>query len=347
MSSSDQRQQSASGLKLPGLVNQPPPEEQLPFPESGPLFPQPMPYQVLNRASGPTTPAPDMYGAEAPQNPTQQLPGMNNSSGITRQLTFVASPAVTRQLPNLQTGALSSVSSTTSLRQPVVIPASGKKSRSTLRPPRRGRRTWMSSILALVSLVVITLLTGFIVLPLATGGHLGLSLPGIENNIYQNKDPNANQGLLAQAATATAFVRQDGYDQSANGNNNGGTYYTGSGVTPNRFSFGQCTFWADLRYNQLTGHYVDWIGNAYQWYYGARSSPGWIVSSTPHVPSIIILQPYVEGAGGYGHVAVVERINSDGSVLTSNMNWYANGGWDRVSDWTFTPGPGVAFVWHT
>jgi len=345
MSSSDHRQQSAPGLQLPGLVRQLSPAEQLPFPESGPLIPRPMPYQALNRASGPTTPAPDMYSSEPAQNPTQQLPGINSSAGITRQLTFYASPAVTRQLPDLQTGTLSSVSPTTSLRQPVVIPATGKKSRGTLRPPRRGRRTWVSSSLALISLIVITLLTGFIVLPLATGGHLGFSLPGIESNFYQNKDPNANQGLLAQAATATAFVRQDGYDQS--GNNNGGTFYTGSGVTPNRFSFGQCTFWADLRYNQLTGHFVDWIGNAYQWYYGAKSAPGWIVSTTPHVPSIIVLQPYVEGAGGYGHVAVVERINSDGSVYTSNMNWYANGGWDRVSYWNFTPGSGVVFVWHT
>lgn len=270
---------------------------------------------------------------------------MNGPAGTTRQLPFNTSPAVTRQLPDLQTGTLSSISTTTSLRQPVVIPATGKKSRGTMRPPSRGHRTWVTSSLALVSLIIITLLTSFIVLPLATGGHLGFSLPGIDNKIYQNKDPNSNQGLLAQFATATAFVRQDGYDQS--GNNNGGTFFTGSGVAPNRFSYGQCTFWADMRYFALTGHYVDWIGNAYQWYYGARSSPGWIVSSTPHVPSIIVLQPYVQGAGGYGHVAVVERINSDGSVYTSNMNWYANGGWDRISYWTFTPGSGVVFVWHT
>lgn len=345
MSSTDQRQQSASGLQLPGLVHQLSPAEQLPFPESGPLYPQPMPHQALNRASGPTTPAPDMYSSEASQNPTQQLPGMNSPAGGTRQLPFNASPAVTRLLPDLQTGALTSVSPTTSLRHPVIIPATGKKSRGTLRPPGKSHRTWVTGSLALISLVVITLLTSFIVLPLATGGHLGFSLPGIESKFYRNPDPNYNQGLLAQAATATAFVRQDGYDQS--GNNTGGTLYTGSGVTPNRFSLGQCTYWADLRYNQLSGRFVDWIGNAYQWSYGAKSAPGWIVSTTPHVPSIIVLQPGVQGAGGYGHVAVVERINSDGSVYTSNMNWYANGGWDRVSYWTFKPGPGVVFVWHT
>jgi len=100
-----------------------------------------------------------------------------------------------------------------------------------------------------------------------------------------------------------------------------------------------------MRYHQLTGYWVPWLGNAYQWSYGAAAS-GWVVSSTPRVPSIIVLQPGVQGAGGYGHVAVVERINSDGSVYTSNMNWYSNGGWDIVSYVTFTRGPGVSFVSH-
>jgi surface antigen len=64
------------------------------------------------------------------------------------------------------------------------------------------------------------------------------------------------------------------------------------------------------------------------------------------VPSIIVLQSGVQGASYFGHVAVVERINADGSVYTSDYNWYANGGWDTLSYWTFTPGPGVSFVWH-
>ncbi|HEU0001216.1 MAG TPA: CHAP domain-containing protein [Ktedonobacteraceae bacterium] len=351
MSSIDNSQHSASGLQLPGLVNQLSPTEQLPFPESNSTFPQTTPLSSMKKMPGPFTPAPDVNSSP---DVAQQIPGGRSSLGITRQLVFNGSPAVTRQLPDVQTGTLPSVSTTTSLpslgtttslRQPVVIPATGKKSRGTMRPPRG--RGWVVSSFALVMMVVITLLTGFVVLPLATGGHLGFNLSAAgDSKLYQNNDPNSNASLVAQAATATAFVQHnDGYDPSSN--NGGGTLYTGSGVTPNRFAFGQCTYWADLRYNQLNGHFVDWIGNAYQWYYGAKSAPGWIVSSTPHVPSIIVLQPYVQGAGYYGHVAVVERINSDGSVYASNMNWYANGGWDRESYWTFTPGSGVSFVWHT
>jgi surface antigen len=211
-----------------------------------------------------------------------------------------------------------------------------------MRPPRG--RTWVTSSLALGVLVVITLLTGFIVLPLATDNHLGFNLSSNNDKLYLNPNPNSNPNLIAQAATATAIAHQDGFDQS--GNNNGGTLYTGSGVTPDRFSFGQCTYYADLEYHNLTNHWVEWIGNAYQWAGGAIAA-GWNVSSIPHVPSIIVLQPGVEGAGYYGHVAVVERINSDGSVYTANMNWYDGGGWDRISYWTFTPGRGVLFLWHS
>jgi surface antigen len=235
-----------------------------------------------------------------------------------------------------------SVSPTTSFRQPIVIPATGKKSRGTMRPPGRSR-TRLTGGLALAALILMTLLTSFIVLPLSTGGKLGFDLTGLGSRFYHNKDQNYNENLVAQAATATAIAHQDGYDKT--GYNSGGTLYTGSGVTPDRFSFGQCTYYADMEYHRLTGYWVDWIGNAYQWASGA-SAAGWIVSSTPHVPSIIVLQPGVEGAGWYGHVAVVESINPDGSVNTSNMNWYDGGGWDRVSNWTFTPGRGVLFVWH-
>ncbi|HLX57460.1 MAG TPA: CHAP domain-containing protein, partial [Ktedonobacteraceae bacterium] len=190
--------------------------------------------------------------------------------------------------------------------------------------------------------LVITLFTGFIVIPLATGNHNAFDLFQSGPNYVQSNATNFNQGLIAQAATASACVHLDGCQP---GSTNNGIVYNGSGVTPDHFAFGQCTYFADLEYHYRSGYWVNWIGDAWQWAYGAKAA-GWIVSTTPHVPSIIVLQPYVQGASYFGHVAVVESINSDGSVYTSNYNWYANGGWDRLSYWTFRPGPGVVFVWH-
>jgi surface antigen len=109
------------------------------------------------------------------------------------------------------------------------------------------------------------------------------------------------------------------------------------------FTAGQCTYWADYEYHRLTGNVVTWSGNADTWASGAATA-GWTVSSTPHLYSIIVLQGGVQGAGvGTGHVAVVEKINADGSVATTSWNVV---GWGVFSWGTYRPGPGVSFIWH-
>ncbi len=87
-------------LELPGLVNQLSPVDQLSFPDS---TTQPI-----------GTPHPSNY-LSAP--------------AVTRSLSDPGiMPVVTRNLPELQTGALSPVkNTTTALRQPVVIRSTGKK----------------------------------------------------------------------------------------------------------------------------------------------------------------------------------------------------------------------------
>ena len=78
----------------------------------------------------------------------------------------------------------------------------------------------------------------------------------------------------------------------------------------------------------------EWTARAYEF--------GWKVSSTPTVGSIIDLQPWVQGAYGAGHVAVVEKVLSNGHVIASNMSWGADP--YAVVDVEFAPGPGVTFI---
>lgn len=114
--------------------------------------------------------------------------------------------------------------------------------------------------------------------------------------------------------------------------------------TANNYPAGQCTQYADERYHQLTGFYVPWSGNAADWSFMA-SANGWSVSSKPVVPSILVLQPGIQGADvAYGHVAVVESVTGS-SVQTTNLNWGPNYG--QVSSVTFHAGPGVSFVYAT
>ncbi|ORY01072.1 hypothetical protein K493DRAFT_389982 [Basidiobolus meristosporus CBS 931.73] len=115
-----------------------------------------------------------------------------------------------------------------------------------------------------------------------------------------------------------------------------------------RFDNGQCTDWADARYYQLTCYHTQWWGNAKTWPESAMNTPGWVVSDEPRVPSIIAIQPGYQGCDEYGHVAVVESINDDGSVYTSDWNYYINGyGGPYVTTYVnFWPGEGVSFIWH-
>jgi surface antigen len=323
MSSFDERQSSdTSRLQIPGKVNQLSPVEQIPFPDSSPLPGKTT--RHLEYASSPTI-------AEPISDP-----------GTTQELAdYFTPPRVTRILPDINTGALSfpSTETTTSgLRQPIVIRGTLKKKPRAIQHPK-GRK-WVISISAIVLLIFISLGTALAASPLnGESGHFNNPIQLVANLVHSSND---SPSLVAQqAATATAVLQQDGYDP----NQVTGVNPIVGGGGLNRFAFGQCTYWANMRYHALTGYWVPWLGNAYQWAYGASSS-GWIVSSKPRVPSIIVLQPYVHGASGYGHVAVVEKINANGSVYTSNYNWYGNGGWDILSYWTFTPGSGVSFVWH-
>ena len=237
------------------------------------------------------------------------------------------------------------------LREPVIVPRSGMKSQGTMRPPK-GRRM-VIHLGVCVSLVVIVLSALVAVLPTSTDGKangFGILQP-IMNMVTTKKNDTAL--IAAQAATATA-VTQDGFDA-------GNQTYAGVQSAPsttgnvppsdagslNRFFYGQCTYWANMRYQQLTGHYVPWLGNAYQWAYAAPAY-GWVMSNQPNPngPSIIVIGPGTQGAGWYGHVAVVETgvANASMGVMTSNWNW--NSDWARL-DWVrFYPGPGIHFLWY-
>src|SRR6266571_8076756 len=339
MSSFEERRNSAANmqhrvpglLRLPGLVNQPPPVEQLPFPD----YTSP-PVGATRPSETPAGPAVTQKLSD-PGSFSAETGPLNSSPGITRKLSDLQSPQ-TEALPFVK-------SNTTALRQPIVIRGSGKKRPETIRPPKspKGRR-WVVQ-LAVTAVVALALFgTLMAVLPTGSEGHGGINpFQSVLNLVHSG---NNTSSIAQQAATATA-VTQDGYDAG------GGHTYAGLPTPPpgstsgDNFTYGQCTYYADMRYHQLTGYWVPWGGNASQWAYGAAHSSGWIVSSTPHVPSIIVLQSYVQGASYYGHVAVVESINADGSVHTSNWNWYANGGgWATLSYWDFYPGSGVSFVWY-
>ncbi|WP_126595234.1 CHAP domain-containing protein [Dictyobacter aurantiacus] len=327
------------------------PIEQLPFPEhmqflsydavhTPPLFPPAGPgeylapphetFQRIARGGQPfpfSSSAPAIPPAVGPVNCTQQF--------VTEQKTEEIASA--------------SIRSRGSASPSLVIAPGGGRTPPSGKTSLRGRRLVVHSALSFLFLFL-ALGATMALMPVDAGNsHEGSTFPFTFHIASVHK--NDTVLITAQEATATA-VTVDGYDPG------GGHVYAGVKAAPvnihlpaadygrlSQFFYGQCTYWANMRYHQLTGHWIPWLGNAYQWAYQAPAY-GWTISDTPNPmgQSIMVFSPYAQGAGAYGHVAVVERINADGSVLTSNWNW--NGDWATFSMRTFYPGRGISFIWY-
>ena len=124
------------------------------------------------------------------------------------------------------------------------------------------------------------------------------------------------------------------------------TTYTGGGVSvrsnmyvptasSNRYAYGYCTWYAFNRRVQLGLPVASGWGNANTWDYYASLS-GYRVDSIPSVGAI-----FQTKSGYYGHVGIVERVNPDGTIYVSEMNY---SGWNVISHRTITNLSGYKFI---
>ncbi|WP_226386025.1 COG3942 and LysM peptidoglycan-binding domain-containing protein [Staphylococcus sp. Marseille-Q1834] len=104
----------------------------------------------------------------------------------------------------------------------------------------------------------------------------------------------------------------------------------------NRYYYGNCTYYAFGRRQQLGRSVGSFWGNASNWANSARNA-GLAVDNRPEVGAV-----FQTSAGYYGHVGVVERVNSDGSFYVSEMNW--NGNYNNVTNRTIKNASGYNFI---
>jgi surface antigen len=91
-----------------------------------------------------------------------------------------------------------------------------------------------------------------------------------------------------------------------------------TGDVGNAYPFSQCTWWAYIRRHQLGLPVGSYFGNGGQWWSSAMRL-GYTVNHTPSVGAIVSYLPGQNGSNPvYGHVAIVERVNANGTILTSN-----------------------------
>ena len=103
----------------------------------------------------------------------------------------------------------------------------------------------------------------------------------------------------------------------------------------NRYAYGYCTWYAYNRRVQLGLPVASGWGNANTWDYYARLS-GYQVDTVPSVGAI-----FQTKSGYYGHVGIVERVNPDGTIYVSEMNY---SGWNVISHRTITNLSGYRFI---
>ncbi|MFK4926717.1 phage tail tip lysozyme [Lactococcus garvieae] len=95
----------------------------------------------------------------------------------------------------------------------------------------------------------------------------------------------------------------------------------GQGWPGNYYALGNCTWYVYNRMAQLGHRIHGTMGNANQWVSNYHLTPGASLVSEPARGDVVIFTNGVAGSSPlYGHVAVVEVVNSDGSFVISEMN---------------------------
>jgi surface antigen len=104
----------------------------------------------------------------------------------------------------------------------------------------------------------------------------------------------------------------------------------------NGYDFGYCTWWVATRRADVGMPLPANLGNASSWPYIARSA-GLATGNTPRLYAAA-----VTSTRGEGHVAFVEAVNADGSIVISEMNHL---GWDVKDTETIDAGTAAGYIY--
>lgn len=135
-----------------------------------------------------------------------------------------------------------------------------------------------------------------------------LLLPG--GNLPENERPGYKAPVVRRSTSSDSGSASTAYVPYAGGNT---------------YAYGYCTWYAYNRRIQMGLTLPSNLGNANTWDERARAA-GYRVDHVPSVGAII-----QSDGGYYGHVGVVEKINSDGTIEISEMNNRAYGGWGKIN----------------
>lgn len=145
------------------------------------------------------------------------------------------------------------------------------------------------------------------------GWQLGAADTSLDVN--QMSRSTANNQVVASLMDGDASVLPAGFNPNH-----------ATGDVGNVYEFSQCTWWVYTRRTQLGLPVGSHMGNGNMWANSARALGYWVDNTPRHVGDIIVFAAgQADSDATYGHVAIVEKINEDGSIVTSECGSVMNG----------------------
>ena len=189
--------------------------------------------------------------------------------------------------------------------------------RSSPAPPL-GRGRWQAALVALFALGAVV---AVVPAPPARGAAFAPDSLGY---------PWAGATTLNAAADEYGYAVCPGSDPGCKGATLvvGGVAY--GELDPLRYFLRNCTSWAAYRLMRLgvPASAVSGLGNGGQWGRSAAGR-GLAVDATPRAGDAAVVLP--TGSQPFGHVAVVEAVNADGTISVSEYNRFPNGLGERAT----------------
>lgn len=190
-------------------------------------------------------------------------------------------------------------------------------------------------------------------------GQLGSTIPELTTNFlayWEGVPGNKLETRIQNAMAWYAYLTNSG-DSTVSGDSkavydqykdqfvslpNDQSTKPGQGYPGNGYALGNCTWYVYNREAQLGKSIDGYMGNGGQWGSTYTKTPGATASDTPHVGDAVAFSPGVAGSSPlYGHVAVVEVVNPDGSFVISEMNVQ---GEYTMGYRVLRPGSGMTFI---
>ena len=155
----------------------------------------------------------------------------------------------------------------------------------------------------------------------------------------ENINAEAPQGIGAGEFSIRTYKPSGNKNYITTGSGGWNTCIKGYPMDPNANVLANCVGYASGRFNEIINEARGTTGCTYkglncnaEWFIERAQQAGLKIGHTPKVGAIICWQKgNVDGGqDGAGHVAIVERVNSDGSIYTSESGYGSTAFWNQT-----------------